>query len=123
MDNQQMTKQFAAGRIAIGTLLFLFPGRVFKGTLGEVSDSKGLRAVARMLGARDIVLGVGPLVAAQRGEPVRPWITYGAASDAADALAILLAWRHLRPWHRFLVLVTAMGGAGGGVYLASQSDR
>lgn len=136
MDGRDLARNYAAGRIGIGVLLMLFPGRVLQGLLGgRDAITPGIKVVGRMVGARDAILGAGALAAMQRGRdssegggdgPLgagRPWMTYGAAADAADALAILLSYRHLGARHRFLVLVMAAAGAATGGYLSTASEQ
>jgi hypothetical protein len=123
MNPRDLARSYAGGRIVIGLLLLLFPGRVFRGVLGGPDEiTPGVKMLGRMLGARDAILGAGAVAAMQMQEDggsdvVRPWMTYGAAADAADALAVLLSYRRLAPRHRFLVLLLAVGGAATGGYL------
>jgi hypothetical protein len=44
-------------------------------------------------------------------------MSYGAAADAVDAVATLLAYKHLPRRKRFAVLTMAAGGAATGGYL------
>jgi hypothetical protein len=44
-----------------------------------------------MLGARDIALGLGTVIALDRGKPVRGWIEGAALSDTADCISCVLA--------------------------------
>jgi hypothetical protein len=58
-----------------------------------------------MVGARDLGLGLGLLVALERRAPVHGWLEASAAVDAIDAVAVLLARSDLRP-------VVSLGAAG-----------
>ena len=44
-------------------------------------------------------------------------MSYGAAADAVDAVATLLAYKHLPKRKRFALLAMATGGAATGGYL------
>ena len=121
MNERELARYYAGGRIGIGVLLLLFPRRMARGLWG--ADAGGSAAVtffARLVGARDAILGAGTIAAMQDdrgGAPVRPWMSYGAAADAVDALATLLAYKHLPKRKRFALLSLAAGGAATGGYL------
>ena len=124
MNERDLAKGYAAGRIGIGLLLLLFPRRMSRTLWGAVDGSSPAVAFfARLLGARDAILGAGALAAIQQeGEPgasarVRPWMSYGAVADGVDAVATLLAYRHLPKRRRFGLLVLAASGAATGGYL------
>ena len=122
MDERELAKLYASGRVAIGVLLLLFPARVLSDLAGG-QRTRATKTLGRMLGARDAVIGAGALVAMQDEKaPLRPWMTYGAVADAADAMAILLAYRTLPKWRRFVILLMAVGGASTGGYLVTRLD-
>lgn len=62
-----------------------------------------------MLGARDVALGLGTVIALDRGAPVRGWLEGSALSDAADCLACILARDRMTP-----VAATTSAALGGG---------
>jgi hypothetical protein len=120
MNERDLARGYAAGRIGIGLLLLLFPRRMARTLWGMAEGSSPAVAFfARLVGVRDAILGAGALAALQEGDParIRPWMTYGAVADAADAFATLLAYRHLPKRRRFGVLLLAAGGAATGGYL------
>ena len=123
MNPRDLARSYAGGRIAIGLLLLLFPRRMARGLFGASEVSPAVVYFARLLGARDAILGAGAIAAMQQQEDgdatarIRPWMSYGAAADAVDALATLLAYRHLPKRKRFAVLTMATGGAATGGYL------
>jgi len=122
MDERELAKWYAGGRVAIGVLALLFPGWLVSLLVGG-ERTRAAKTLGRMLGVRDAVLGAGTLVALQEEKvPLRPWMTYGAVADAVDALAILLAYRSLPKWRRFAMLLTAVGGAATGGYLVTRFD-
>ena len=121
MDERELARYYAGGRIGIGILLMLFPRRLARGLWGDGFDSPAVTFFTRLVGARDAILGAGAIAAMQDGDggsaTVRPWMSYGAAADAFDAVATLLAYKHLPKRKRFGLLVMAAGGAATGAYL------
>ncbi len=125
MNPTDVAKAYAGGRLAIGVLFLLLPGRMLKGIVGGEHPGPALKLLGRLIGVRDALLGVGTLVALQDGDGarVRPWMTYGAVADGVDALSTLLAYRHLPKRKRFAILALAAGGSGTGGYLMAKFDR
>ena len=111
MDARALARQLAVGRLAIGGALALAPALTARGWIGDVSGTPGARALARGFGMRDVAIGTGALIALQGGGPVRDWMLAGAAADAADLAATLIAGDDL-PWlGRFGVAALAATGA------------
>ena len=79
----------------------------------------GTRLFARMVGARDLGLGLGVLVALDRGAPVRGWLEASAVVDGIDTVACLLARHHIRT----PVLPGAVGLAAAGALLSAWLAR
>lgn len=76
----------ASARCVLGIALLAAP-RLARGWLGsDVHNPAGL-ALTRMLGARDLALGGGALVALRAGRDVRPWMVGAAGADLVDAVA------------------------------------
>lgn len=94
-DVEQQLRSFAIGRIALGAGFLLAPGPSLRTWVGDDGDTPATRLVVRMVGGRDVALGVGTLLAVRHGAPVRGWLEAGALSDASDFVASLLAARHL----------------------------
>lgn len=109
-------RALGAGRIAVGVALVAVPALATRQWLGETDEDDTGRAIAvRGLGARDIVLGVGTLVAlrpgADRREAAR-WIEAGVVADLADAAATIVAGAN--DAGRATSLGVALGAAVGG---------
>jgi hypothetical protein len=122
MDDRELARAYASGRVVIGVLALLFPGWMVSALVGGERD-RVTKTLGRMLGVRDAVIGAGALVALEEEKsPLRPWMTYGAVADGVDVLAILLAFRSLPKWRRFLMLGLAIGGAATGGYLVTRFD-
>jgi hypothetical protein len=121
MNERDLAKSYAGGRVVIGLVLLLFPRRALRGLWGVQADSPAFAFLGRLVGARDAILGAGALAALQEDDPAvaRPWMTYGAAADAVDAVATLLAYRHLPRFKRLGLLLMASGGG----YLMTRFDQ
>ena len=66
--------------------------------------------MARAMGARDLVLGLGVLTSPD----IRAWAAAGAVADALDAAATVGAFAALPRRGRLLVLASAAGAAAAG---------
>jgi hypothetical protein len=109
-------------RIAIGVAAIAAP-RLTAQFMGGPEAADGIAPVfARMLGARDIALGLGTVIALDRGKPVRGWIEGAALSDAVDCIASLLARDRIPP--AVLPLAAGSGGAAAliGALISRQLD-
>ena len=122
MEARDLAVGLAGGRIAIGVLSLLVPGVVGRAMIGPDGDSRGARLLLRVVGARDLALGVGVLAALDRDAPVRGWLRASAVLDGLDAAGSVLARHLLRP----TVFPAAAGAATGGAllsgWLAGQLD-
>ena len=96
MERRDLAVSLAGGRIAIGVGSLLAPALVARTMTGSGAARGGTRLFARMVGARDLGLGLGVLVALERGAPVRGWLEASAVVDGIDAAACLLARHHIR---------------------------
>lgn len=90
-----LARGLAGGRIAIGAALVALPDATARRWLGGAGEGDPGRQVAiRGLGARDVVLGVGTLVALRDGGDVRSaarWLEAGVVADLADAASTAIA--------------------------------
>jgi hypothetical protein len=119
VDHRAVARMIAAGRVVVGVALLAAPGLVAGNWAGEVGAEPGAKLLARAVGARDLVLGLGVLAALERGDPqAAAWVRAAAVADAGDAAATFLAYRHLPRVKRFGVLVLAAGSAGTGFVAA-----
>jgi hypothetical protein len=109
----------AGGRVAIGVVSLLAPGFVGRTMTGRDGSEGGARLFARMVGARDLGLGLGLLVAVNRGAPVRGWLEASAVVDGIDTTACLLARDHIRT----SVFPGALGLAAAGALLSAWLAR
>ena len=119
MEARDLAVGLAGGRIAIGVMSLLAPGLLGRAMTGRDGVMGGAPLFARMVGARDLGLGLGVLLALDRGAPVRGWLEASAVVDGIDAGACLLARRHLRT----SVFPAAVGLATAGALLSGWLSR
>jgi hypothetical protein len=119
MEGRDLAVILARGRIAIGVVSLSAPGLVGRTVAGRAGSEGGTRLFARMVGARDLGLGLGVLVALDRGAPVRGWLEASAVVDGIDAAACLLARHHIRA----SVFPGAVGLAAAGALLSGWLAR
>jgi hypothetical protein len=115
MEGRNLAISLAGGRIAIGVVSLLAPQFVGRTMTGRDGSEGGTRLFARMVGARDLGLGLGLLGALNRGAPVRGWLEASAVVDGIDTFACLLARDHIRT----RVLPGAVGLAAAGALLSA----
>jgi len=119
MEGRDLAVSLARGRIAIGVVSLLAPGVVGRTMTGPDGSEGATRLFARMVGARDLGLGLGVLVALDRNAPVRGWLEASAVVDGIDAAACLLARQHIRT----RVFPGAVGLAAAGALLSAWLAR
>jgi hypothetical protein len=96
MEGRDLAVGLARARIAIGAVSLLTPGLVGR-ALTARDGSRGVTSLfGRMVGARDLALGLGLLIALNREAPVRGWLEASALVDGADVAACLVARHHIR---------------------------
>jgi hypothetical protein len=118
MERRDVAVSLASGRVAIGVVSLLAPRLVGRTMTGH-EGSGGTSLFARMVGARDFGLGLGVLIALNRGAPVRGWLEASALVDGIDAAACVLARDHLRA----SVFPGAVGLAATGALLSAWLAR
>ena len=111
MEQTDIARAVAAGRVLIGTALSVAPAPAAAGWIGRDVASPGTQAMVRGLGARDLGLGLGVLYAASRGSGLRPWLAASALADAADFAATAIHGDKFPSSGRISALVIAGGSA------------
>ena len=96
MDERDLAVTLARGRIAFGVVSLLAPGLVARTMTGGDESDGGTRLFVRMVGARDLGVGLNLQVALHRDAPTRGWLEASAVIDGIDAAASVLARHHLR---------------------------
>jgi hypothetical protein len=107
---QKLARGLAINRISFGAGLILAPGlyaRTWVGTDAAHEDTTKL--LARALGARDLALGAGGLLALRAGDAsrTRRWFAAQGVTDAVDLLATLAARDVPLPARAFAVVMAA----------------
>jgi len=122
MDEREMARWLALGRINVGLGMFALPGLTAATWVGRDAQTAGVRTFARGFGVRDAIIGAGLFRALENGDKdeIRRWLLFGAAADGADLIGTLASWRRLPPVRRTLVLAGIVGFGGLGLWLASQ---
>jgi hypothetical protein len=108
LDARTVALMLARGRVVLGVAACLVPDLIVAGAPGERRAST--RALGRMMGGRDLVLGVGALTTVKEGTQDAEWVGMGAVADLVDGFT-LLATRRLPRRAR----VIGVGALGAGV--------
>lgn len=110
MDARRIATVHAAGRAALGAALAVAPKAVTAAWIGRDSGRKPVTVVARALGVRDSVMGLGVLRAIGDAEVAKPWIAACLVADAVD-LAATAAARDQLPERGALAVSAVAGGS------------
>jgi hypothetical protein len=110
-------------RIAVGAACVLFPGLAGRMWIGSDAARRPVKVLARAFGARDLAIGLGAVIALDRGTPVRGWIEAGALSDGIDTVATLLAGDSIHPALRWPAVVVGATSAAAGAQFAPEFDH
>jgi hypothetical protein len=96
------------GRLLFGVAFIAEPKLMERAWIGKQARIPGAQLLARAVGARDLVLGLGGLQALTRDDgSARPWLGAGAICDAVDFGATWAAGRTIPRQARRDVLVIA----------------
>jgi hypothetical protein len=113
----------AAARVTLGVVAYAAPALPARPWIGDAaSRTTATTVLARALGARDLGLGAGLLLAARHGAPTRGWVEAGALADLGDLVATLLSFRELPRGGRWLILAVTAGAVAAGRLLAAEVD-
>jgi hypothetical protein len=118
MDARKIGTYLSRCRVGLGLVVTAAPGPTLSLAVGRGIDSRAARAIGRLLGARDAVLGAGGSIAAGQRSGGGDWISMMAVCDAADA-AVMLVTPGLPKRARLLGLISA-GSAVCHLYLARE---
>ena len=120
---QKLGRGLAINRMSFGAGLILAPGiyaRAWVGTDAAREDTTKL--LARALGARDLALGAGGLLALRSGDAnrTRRWFAAQGVTDAVDLVATVAA-RDVPLPARVFAAVVAAGSTAVAAYVSSSS--
>jgi hypothetical protein len=88
VEPKMLALVLARARVVVGTIGSVLPGLAASLAPGERRPAT--RALARMVGARDVALGLGALTSVKEGTQDAEWVGTGAAVDIVDGLALLV---------------------------------
>jgi hypothetical protein len=123
MEPRDAALTHARARIALGAAFVLFPGLAGRMWIGSDAARRPVKVLARAFGARDLAIGLGVVIALDRGAPVRGWIEAGALSDGIDTAASLLAGGSIHPAIRWPAIALGAGSTAMGASLAPQFEH
>jgi hypothetical protein len=96
------------GRLLVGVAFIARPTLMERAWIGKQARLPGAQLLARGVGARDLVLGLGGLQAVTREDgSARPWLAAAGICDAVDFGATWAAGRRIPRQGRIGVLVIA----------------
>lgn len=122
MDERETARALGWLRVGLGTALFLAPRTFTRLWLGERNLQAPAHLALRGMGARDLVLGAGLLIALERGTSARGWVEAGAAVDVADCFNTLADWGDFPSWRTLVTLLSAGTAAAVGIRIAPALD-
>ena len=120
MEARDLALWHARGRQLVGAAFALAPGLAGRAWIGSDAARRPVKVLARAFGARDLALGLGVVIALDRGAPVRGWIEAGVLSDSIDTVASLLAGSSIPPAIRWPCVALGASSAVVGALLAGQ---
>ena len=114
-----MAQGVAAARIVFGIGFIAMPGWTGRVWIGRDSDRPAVRVLTQAIGARDLLMGVGAMIAMRRGKHARGWMQAIAITDLIDFACGLAARDRIPPSSRAAVLVLAGASAAQAAYAAT----
>src|SRR3954471_12665178 len=112
------------GRTVFGVVFIAEPKIMDRAWIGKQARAPGAQMLARAVGARDLVLGLGGLQAAARDDgSARPWLAAGAICDAVDFGATWMAGRTIpRRGRRGVLAIASVASLLSAIAAAGTSD-
>jgi hypothetical protein len=108
LDHRQNAMLLARGRAVNGLVMLALPGLVGRVLFGKQGGQPVPKALIRLVGIRDLVLGIGAITTVKEHTMDAEWVGVGAVADAVDGV-VALAARGLPARARLIALVG--GGA------------
>jgi hypothetical protein len=118
MELRQQAAYIARSRVGLGIVTMLLPGATLTTVVGRAGNTPAGRAVLRLTGARDAVVGAGGSIAAGQGAGGADWLSMSALVDALDGV-IMLASPGL-PKRARVIGLAALGSAAYHLMLSKQ---
>jgi hypothetical protein len=123
MEARELALWHARGRQLVGAAFVLAPALAGRAWIGSDATRRPVKVLARAFGARDLAIGLGVVIALDRGAPVRGWLEAGALSDSIDLAATLLAGNSIPPAIRWPCAALGASSAALGAVLAREVDN
>jgi hypothetical protein len=90
LDTQKIALVIARTRAINGLVMLLLPGVVGRALFGPGGTSPVAKALLRLVGVRDLVLGVGAITTVKEDTMSAEWVGMGAVADAVDGVVALI---------------------------------
>ena len=116
-DHRRVALIIARARAVNGLVMLVLPGVVGWAVFGKAGREPTAKALLRLVGVRDLVLGIGAITTLKEQTMDAEWVGMGAAADAVDGLVSLVT-PGLAPQARIVSLIG--GGAAAVGLLASR---
>ena len=120
MRPSTMAIAFGAGRALVGVALLAAPAPIARRWVG--AEGTPANVLTRSLGARDLVIGAGLVVAAAHDRHPTMWLLGGVVADSVDGVFTLAAGDQIPSNGRVATTALAAGSALFGAWLASAID-
>jgi hypothetical protein len=111
VDARDVAIAQARARIGVGIAMLVAPGLAGRILIGRDAERAGSKLITRGFAARDLALGLGVVIALDRGAPVRGWLEGSALADGGDLLATVLAGAAIPAVARKAVAALSAGSA------------
>jgi hypothetical protein len=89
-DQRRIALIIARARAVNGLVALILPGVVARLLFGRAGSTPTTRALLRLVGVRDLVLGVGAITTLKEGTMDAEWVGMGAVADAVDGIVSLV---------------------------------
>lgn len=90
MDHRQVALGLARGRAVTGLVMLALPGLAGRLLFGRAGATPVARALLRVAGVRDLVLGIGAITSCKEHTMDAEWVGMGAVADCADGVVALV---------------------------------
>ncbi|MDQ3767893.1 MAG: hypothetical protein M3370_00210 [Actinomycetota bacterium] len=122
MDARQIATVQGACRAVLGAALTVAPEAATAGWIGKDSSRAPVTVLARGLGVRDSVMGLGVLRTLADPEAAKPWLAACVVADAMDLGATVAVRDQIPKRGAVAVSIVAAGSALVGLWLLSALD-
>lgn len=113
-DSATLLTQLFGARVGLGVVLALAPRWSWRQLCRSNPPTDEAALAVRMLGGREIALGLGGLLASRHDGAVRGWAEAGALADTVDAAALAVS-PGVSGWRRPATVLLAGGAAAAGL--------